>query len=191
MNRPHLPFLINKLTLADIPAADAIERAAYSNAVPRRNYRHELEQNQLAYYLGLRVVLPNPQPTQMIGVVGYWLLGTEAHIMTIAIEPRWQRLGLGEWLLLNMLEDCEHLGAEVATLEVRPSNTTALGLYQKYGFEQVGHRPGYYNDTGEDALILTTPNIQSGTYQSRLSGYKGQLWLRLAQVKIDRIIRIN
>jgi ribosomal-protein-alanine N-acetyltransferase len=191
MSHPSHPFVINKLTLSDIPAAVSIETAAYTNAVPRRNFRHELEHNRLAHYLSLRVVLSQPQRERLIGVVGYWLIGNEAHIITIAILPRWQRMALGEWILLNMLEDCQQYGAEIATLEVRPSNAAALGLYQKFGFQKVGHRPGYYSDTGEDAFIFTTPQLRSAEYQSLLSTFKGKLWLRLAQINTARIALIN
>ena len=46
-------------------------------------------------------------------------------------------------------------GAQVAWLEVRPSNHPALNLYQSLGFKEVGRRPRYYDDTQEDALLLT------------------------------------
>lgn len=187
MNQPHYPFRIDNMTVDDIRGAVAIEKAAYLSSHSRRNFKYELEQNRLAHYLSLRVMLPEPHPTRQVGVIGYWLIGQEAHIITIAVDPCWQRFGLGEWLLLNMLEHAQARDAKVATLEVRPSNQRAIALYQKYRFQEVGRRPAYYSDNGEDALILTTPALDTPEYQNLLTTNKEELWLRLARLRTDRI----
>ena len=80
----------------------------------------------------------------------------EAHITTFAVDPRWRRRGVGERLLLALLDLSLARGAREATLEVRLSNMPARQLYEKYGFRPVGIRPRYYSDNGEDALIMTT-----------------------------------
>ncbi len=178
-----LPFQIDPLTLADIPAVQAVEAAAYLAAVPHKDYTRELE-NPLAHYLALKIT---PPPASIIGVAGYWLIADEAHVITIATHPRWQNRGLGEWLLLALLADAQTHGAAVATLEVRPSNRPAIGLYQKYGFELTGDRPKYYPDTGEDALIFTTPPLASAELQALLARRRAALWPRLAQINVDNI----
>ena len=186
MSQPHILFKIDSMTLADIPFVTAIEQAAYPRTPPKRDYFYELERNPLAHYFVLR--LQNATlPDTIIGAGGCWLMTTELHILTIAIHPKWQGLGLGEWLLLNLLENGLALGAHLATLEVRPSNTTALALYKKYRFQQAGQRPGYYSDTQEDALILTTPVIHSQKYQAMLAQRKNQLLERLAKIQVDKI----
>ncbi|MBI1882202.1 MAG: ribosomal protein S18-alanine N-acetyltransferase [Chloroflexi bacterium] len=124
------------------------------------------------------------QHTTIIGLSGFWLVAGEAHINTIAVHPNWRGLGLGEWLLLTLLDEGQALGAEVATLEVRPSNHMALALYHKYGFEQVARRLRYYSDNDEDALIFTTPPLALPDYQAMLTQRKVALFHRLA--KIDR-----
>ena len=58
--------------------------------------------------------------------------------------------------------------ADVVTLEVRTSNEPAIRLYEKYGFQRVGLRRGYYTDTHEDALIMTTDHIRNLEFQDRL-----------------------
>jgi ribosomal-protein-alanine N-acetyltransferase len=118
----------------------------------------------------------------IIGLAGFWLMADEAHISTIAIHPDWRGLGLGEWLLVSLIETAQTLKAQTATLEVRPSNQIALALYQKYHFEQVGRRPRYYSDNDEDALILTTPPLTSLDYQAMLAQRRKALLQRLANL---------
>ena len=191
-SRPALPFNISPMTVADIPAAIAIEKAAY-NAPPHRNYADELERNPLAHYFVLRLTAISyiDAPPAAIGIGGLWLIADELHIMTIAIEARWQRLGLGEWLLLTLVEHGQTLNASVVTLEVRPSNGAALSLYKKYNFQEVGRRSAYYSDNGEDALILTTPPLLLPDYQAMLTRRKQELWPRLAQIRVDKINQIR
>jgi len=105
----------------------------------------------------------------------------EAHVSTIAVPPGWRRRGIGELLLVAMLDRAIELGAKIATLEVRVSNVTAQNLYRKYAFEQVGLRQRYYRDSGEDALIMSTERLTSATFQSHFQQLKQALWEKLDQ----------
>lgn len=92
-------------------------------------------------------------------MVGYGILsagGGEAHILNVAVDPRFQGQGLGRTLMRFLLETARHHGADTVFLEVRPSNRIALRLYDSLGFNQVGLRRGYYpSDKGrEDAIIM-------------------------------------
>lgn len=183
------PFTIKPMTLPDIPAVVAVEQASYAMTWPQKAYTYELQKNELAHYYVLRVThLPD---APIIGLGGFWLLGDEIHISTIAVHPRWRRLGLGEWLLQHLLEAGQRLGGQVATLEVRPSNYAALALYQKYNFRQVGLRPQYYSDNGEDALILTTPRLDLPDYQAMFHQRKTTLAQRLAQISSTTLNRLG
>lgn len=175
-------FTISPMNLGHVAAAVSLEQQAYIDTPPQRNYLHELQHNPIAHYF----VLQPASKSLTIGVGGIWLIAHQSNIMTIAIHPKWQRLGLGQWLLLNLIEKSQQLNAETATLEVRPSNTTAITLYKKYGFQEVGHRTSYYKN-GEDALILTTPPISSPDYQLLLAKQKQTLLQQLAQIEIDKI----
>lgn len=205
MSQPVLPFIIEPMTLDDIPAVVAIERASYSMTWPTRAFDYELRYNSLAHYYVLRTTLAHPpgktsldltlpdtlsdhwslvtDQSSLIGLAGFWLIADEAHISTIAVHPGWRGLGLGEWLLLALLEAGLGLGAETATLEVRPSNQPALALYQKYGFAEVGRRLRYYSDNDEDALIYTTPPLASPDYQAMLAQRKIALFERLLKIE--------
>ena len=192
MSHQQIPFEISPMTVADIPTVTAIEQAAYAPNRPQRAYKDELERNHLAHYFVLRALpseiqaMPTPlladDKAAIIGVGGFWLITTEIHIITIAVHPDWRGKGLGEWLLNTLIEKGQNLSANTATLEVRPSNHIAQSLYQKYGFQEVGRRIGYYNDNGEDALILTVPSVVLPDYQAMLTQRKSQLLQRLAQI---------
>ena len=77
------------------------------------------------------------------------------HILNLAVHPGHRRRSIARRLLAEALAQARTLGAELAWLEVRPSNLAALALYESFGFRQVGRRPRYYDDTHEDALLLT------------------------------------
>lgn len=113
----------------------------------------------------------------LLGLGCYWAILDEAHITVLAVDPRYQRRGLGQWLLVNLLMDaCEYqtpdptdpLTLTRATLEVRPSNSRALVLYETFGFEPLGRRRHYYSD-GEDALILWQNSLKSPDFRDHLS----------------------
>lgn len=80
----------------------------------------------------------------------------EAHILTLCVKKEYQGQGLGKILLQHLIDVAKDHKAEVLLLEVRPSNTTAVHLYHKYGFNEVGTRQGYYpaKEGREDALIM-------------------------------------
>jgi ribosomal-protein-alanine N-acetyltransferase len=124
-----------------------IERLSFRTPWPRFSFRREL-QNDLAFYL---VAL---KEKKVIGYAGMWLILDEAHITNLAVHPDYQRMGVGRLLVTELIFRAAFLGAKRMTLEVRPSNKAALGLYTSLGFDQVGRRKGYYEDTKEDALIM-------------------------------------
>ena len=89
----------------------------------------------------------------IIGVGCLWAILEEAHITILGIHPQYQRLGFGQLLLYTLMRCAWERRLERATLEVAASNISALSLYHKFGFQDVGRRRGYYQQTGEDALI--------------------------------------
>ena len=84
------------------------------------------------------------------------------HILNLAVHPERRRRGLARRLLAEGLAQARKLGAELAWLEVRPTNLPALALYASFGFKEVGRRPRYYDDTQEDALLLTLDWSEDG-----------------------------
>jgi len=98
--------------------------------------------------------------TGIVGNVVVWLIVDEAHVATLAVAPDYRGQGVARALLAAVLLEAWRRGARKSLLEVRRSNTAALHLYYGLGFAAVGLRPGYYEDTHEDALLLTLENIQ-------------------------------
>ncbi|MBM4447245.1 MAG: ribosomal-protein-alanine N-acetyltransferase [Chloroflexi bacterium] len=106
------------------------------------------------------------QKEYIVGIAGFWIMVDEAHITTLAIRNAYRRQGIGERLLIQIIEMAAQLKANVVTLEVRVSNKQAQALYEKYRFQKVGVRRAYYTDNGEDAVLMTTDSLTSSVFQS-------------------------
>lgn len=78
----------------------------------------------------------------------------DLHVLKIAVVPDHRRQGFAQRLMASAEAHATHNGAETLTLEVRPSNRSALVLYERLGYEVVGRRRRYYPD-GEDAVVMT------------------------------------
>jgi ribosomal-protein-alanine N-acetyltransferase len=119
----------------------------------------------------------------VVGYGGFWIVIDEAHISTIASDVKWRGHGIGELMLLAMIDRSIELGAHEVTLEVRASNAVAQNLYRKYGFQAVGRRPGYYRDNNEDADLMTVSGVNTQKYQAKLKSLRAALEDRLRQHK--------
>ena len=102
----------------------------------------------------------------IVGFASFWLMANDAHITSIAVRNEYRGMGIGEALLISIIELATRLNAAVITLEVRASNELAQTLYRKYGFHEVGKRLRYYSDNGEDALLMSTDSVISASFQS-------------------------
>ena len=91
---------------------------------------------------------------KVVGYVGSQSVMGEADIMNIAVSPEYRRRGVAERLVAKLCDNLRQKGVRCLLLEVRASNEAAKALYEKMGFKQVGHRPNYYKNPKEDALIL-------------------------------------
>ena len=107
----------------------------------------------------------HPTADLIVGYVGIWFMTDEAHITSIAVKEEYRRMGLGELLMLAVVEQSMARKARLMTLEARVSNVGAHALYEKYGYRKVGIRKGYYMDNKEDAVIMSTDPIMSPEYQ--------------------------
>lgn len=90
----------------------------------------------------------------VIGYIGAQAVPPEADVMNLAVAPDCRRQGIGAKLLCTMTEVLHRQGIETLFLEVRPSNSAAIALYERCGFALAGRRPKYYVNPPEDALIL-------------------------------------
>ena len=136
------------MTHEDLSVVSDIERRSYDFPWSYSVFRDCL----LAGYQCL-VLICERQPIAY-GILS--VVASEANILNLCVDPNYRALGYGERLLDEMLDVARDLGAREIFLEVRPSNVTALGLYQKKGFHQIARRSSYYQaiDGREDAAVL-------------------------------------
>ena len=91
---------------------------------------------------------------RVAGYIGSQSVMGEADMMNLAVYPEYRGQGIGEQLVLELIDKLSKNAVSSLTLEVRVSNAAAICLYEKLGFLQVGCRPNYYKAPKEDALIL-------------------------------------
>jgi ribosomal-protein-alanine N-acetyltransferase len=167
-----LPYRVRPMCNDDVSQVTEIDQEAFPTMWPPANYRRELG-TRLAHYIVAREVSTarggeaNSEGQYIVGFAGFWMMANEAHITNIAVRKSYHRRGIGELLLIAMIDLALELGAHLITLEVRASNIAAQGLYRKYGLNQLHIRPGYYTDNKENALVLANEDITSAAFQRR------------------------
>ena len=140
---------VRRMTLGDLDPVVAIEEATFAHPWTRQDYTDELTRNKAARYL-----VAVTEAGEIAGFAGAWIILDESHITNIAVAERFRRRGIGRQVTEALLQYLANLGAAYATLEVRESNLPAQALYRSLGFIAVGRRKRYYEDNGEDALIM-------------------------------------
>lgn len=137
---------IRRLGFGDLPQVIAIERRAFPAPWSLAMFVLELSKQS-----GICLA------AEIDGtLVGYLICSRYAHIwhvMNVAVDPAHQRRGVASALLRALFREADAPGAEY-TLEVRPSNTAAIRLYERFGFRVEGRRKAYYHDNREDALVM-------------------------------------
>ncbi len=192
------------MRLEDVPEVVAVDRRCFSTPWPADAYRREVTHPERNLYIVLRRIgegpltqpdpkgggfltnilpflkegeAPNTEP--IVGYAGLWIVNDEAHVTTIAVLPEVRRQGLGELLLITLMEHARAKGAQWVTLEARVSNTGAHALYRKYTFKDAGYRRRYYSDDGEDALVMWSDRVDTLEFARKLEELRSQLQARL------------
>ena len=147
---------IRRLTYADLPQVIAIERRAFPAPWSLAMFVLELSKPS-------GICLAATDGERVLGYLVCSRYDTVWHVMNVAVDPELQGGGIGTAMLEHLLAQTEP--RDRFTLEVRQSNTAAIRLYERLGFRSAGLRRRYYQDNGEDALIMwRTP----ATLQGRL-----------------------
>jgi [ribosomal protein S18]-alanine N-acetyltransferase len=144
----------------DIETAHALEQRVYPQAWSRQVFVDELEQPNRRYVVA-------EINDAFVGYGGVMIVGDEAHITTVVVDPAYRQARVGTRLMLTLVDHALSTGAEALTLEVRVSNEAAQALYRRFGMAPVGVRKQYYRD--EDALIMWVHEIHSAAYADRLA----------------------
>jgi [ribosomal protein S18]-alanine N-acetyltransferase len=138
---------IRRLQLRDLTAIEKIERSAYPTPWSRSMFAGELSKPS-------SISLGAFEDEILLGYLITSRYVDAWHVMNVAVTPERQRQGIASALLGRLFELTADDDRRGYTLEVRISNTKAIALYERVGFEQRGIRRGYYTDNREDALIM-------------------------------------
>jgi len=138
---------IRPMRKEDIPEVSQIEKLSFPTPWSPSAFFAEIDKKGFAFYWVIEY------QHKLVGYGGYWKVGSEAHLVNLAIHPALRRRGFGEKLLRHLLRDIQNRGLAIITLEVRQSNLAACRLYEKLKFKKIAIRPHYYTDTGEDAIV--------------------------------------
>jgi len=138
---------MRRMNEMDIDNVLIVEEQCFTVPWSREGFVGEMK-NELSYYLVM------VDRGTIIGYAGMWIIVDEAHVTNVAIMPEYRGRKNGETLMARLIECAKDRGALSMTLEVRTSNTAALGLYAKFGFVSRGIRRNYYTETHEDAIIM-------------------------------------
>ena len=140
------PLEIRRLTYADLPQVIAIERRAFPTPWSLAMFVLELSKPS-------GICLTALSDGRVVGYLVCSRYDVVWHVMNVAVDPERRREGIATALLEHLFDQADKPG-EQYTLEVRLSNDPAIALYEQFGFESAGVRPGYYHDNKEDALIM-------------------------------------
>ena len=150
--------VIRRMVENDVDAVAAVEAATFPTPWSRDAFASEMR-NVAARYLVAEV------DGRVVGFAGAWIILDEAHVTNIAVLKEHRGHGFGRMLTAGLMQYLANLGAAYVTLEVRRSNEVAQRLYESLGFQRLGVRKRYYEDNGEDALIMVCdrmPEVDPG-----------------------------
>ena len=131
----------------DAEGVARVERESFPTPWSREDFWREASNDFACYIVAL-------DDAEIIGFGGCWISFEEAQVTNIALTSAQRDRGLGKVLMAKLMRAAAERGAERMTLEVRPSNTSALRLYEGLGFAAIGVRKKYYQDNDEDAILM-------------------------------------
>ena len=141
---------IRRLVYPDLPQVIAIERTVFPTPWSLAMFVLELSKQS---GVCLAAVVPGTGGRRLVGYLICSRYETVWHVMNVAVDARWQGRGVATALLAELYERVGDADARY-TLEVRRSNAIAIRLYEREGFRAAGLRRRYYQDNGEDALVM-------------------------------------
>ena len=153
---PAASIAVRRLNYADLPQVTAIERRSFPTPWSLAMFVLELSKPS-------GICLAAMRDGELVGYLVCSRYDRVWHVMNVSVDPDHRRRGIASTLLSELLERVRDPQAQF-TLEVRDSNRGAIALYERFGFRSAGVRRRYYQDNGEDALIMwRTPATLRGT----------------------------
>ena len=145
-----------------------VDRLVYSRPWSLAMFREELDKRDSRRYVVATIA------GRHVGHAGLMLITDEGHVSTVAVDPAYQRRGIGALLLLDLHRHAVDSAVRAMTLEVRVSNTPAIALYRRFGYAPAGVRKDYYSDEGEDGLVMWAHDIQRLEHRERLDAIEAE-----------------
>ena len=150
---PRMDVRYDDLVVSDLDALLVLEARCFETPWTRDMYEGEFERSREDVVL--LAARDGGANGRLVGGALAARIGDCWHVMNVLVDPIARGRGIASRLVVDVLARTEALGAgEGWTLEVRDGNDAAIALYERHGFETVGRRPGYYEDTGDDALVM-------------------------------------
>ena len=142
-------LVFRRMREADLPRVMEIERAAFSHP-----WTEELVRRELGHEFSTVLLACGGESGSVQGFAVVWLVHDELHVLNVAVAPEARRRGVARAILDRVEAQGREQGARIAMLEVRRGNAPAIALYRTLGYREVGVRPRYYAEDGEDALVM-------------------------------------
>ena len=136
-----------KMNEAHVDQIAELEKVCFSDPWSVKSIAYELTKPLSSWFVA-------EEEGRVIGYIGSQAVMDEADIMNVAVDPAYRRMGVAQGLIDTLIEELKRKDVVCLFLEVRASNESAINLYDKNGFLQVGRRKNYYHNPKEDALIL-------------------------------------
>ena len=140
-------MIITKMGAQHVAQVAALEKLCFSDPWSEKSVGSELE-NPLSLWLVAE------EEGAVGGYVGSQTVMGETDMMNVAVHPDYRIQGIATALIVGLVEELLRQGSHCLTLEVRASNETAIRVYERLGFTELGRRKNYYRNPREDALIL-------------------------------------
>ena len=133
--------MVRSALISDVPWIVQLDKECFSMPRNKIDYRDFFVDSNLRGYIDIKTVID------------------EGYIGNIAVKPEYRRQGIADELISAVINKAKSEKLAFVTLEVRASNSAAIGLYLKHGFKEEGRIKNYYFDPREDALIMTVRNF--------------------------------
>ncbi len=153
---------ITRMRRRHLKGVMSIERQVYPRPWSPNLFLSEMSELRNRMYLVARI------NRDVVGYGGIMCYGDEAHVTTIAVDPEHHRRKIGTRIMYELVQESVRMGARAVSLEVRVANWGAQRLYSRFGFRPVGIRKNYYQETGEDAVVMWVDAVRSPEYRSQL-----------------------
>ena len=154
---------LRPMALDDLPAVMVLEEELFApDTWTRAMYRDELSHRDTRYYVVAEDETPDGD-RRIVGHAGLIAYDDEAHVATLGVARAYQGEGIGSLLLDALLAEADRR-SPVVLLEVRAENEVAQGLYRRRGFTEIGRRRGYYQPSGEDAVVMKRDHPAGATH---------------------------